>query len=168
MEKQTPFNKEAPASDKVTLDKQGAIEAVRNGAQERMVALAFVSAATKETEFGTHKPTQEEVWDFGHQLSEDTELEQQFLTLSSRILALRDIMSGLNKIETNDDEWREALGKENDIEMASIAEEIRRLSQHGDLEKYLGVYRLIEQEYQKFQSIQDQYRAVKAQKSELT
>jgi hypothetical protein len=54
-----------------------------------------------------------------------------------------------------------SLKRENDIELAEIAEEIRRLSQHGDLEKYLGVYRLIEQEYQKFQSIQDEYRAVK-------
>ncbi len=167
MEKQPLSKNEAPSRDKVTLDNQGVTEVIRNGARERMVALRAISALTEGTEFGTHKPTEEEVWDFGHELSENTELEQQFLRLSSRILALRDLINGLDKIESADDEWSASLKRENDIELAEIAEEIRRLSQHGDLEKYLGVYRLIEQEYQKFQSIQDEYRAVKVQKSEL-
>jgi hypothetical protein len=109
MEKQPLSKNEAPSRDKVTLDNRGVTEVIRNGARERMVALRAISALTEGTEFGTHKPTQEEVWDFGHELSENTELEQQFLRLSSRILALRDLINGLDKIESADDEWREAL-----------------------------------------------------------
>lgn len=157
---------QTPISNKEQLPTKPTPEKIRSGAHERMLALAFVGAAVKDTEFGTHKPTEEEIWDFGYELSENDELEQQFLRVSSRILALKDVMTGINELALVDDEWKAISDQENNREMAEISDEVRRLSKNGGLEKYLGAYQMLDKLYGQYRNLHEEYQATLRQKNE--